>query len=239
METKVFWIIKLNHDRKGNHEVHIKIFDYQSSGPIPPKIIICIDSLREVSNLQLTANTRIIGGRSYKGIHEESNNYDWEVSRIAQAYGATPPNPLEAFLTFTEKNAISRFGDVSTVSLHYNCRFPQDSSIEVHTYLPKVAFWRYCWGCIIPSSRKKRGVGLYEVKLGEGGKVEKWDDVEVGSTPILKFINPMRKSFPIISFSYRIPERRMLFYLGVFVLGFIAHILYGIISHYLYEKLFR
>lgn len=233
MYTEATWNIRLEHNRKANHDIEITIFNYNS----PPNTI----SLHFESNLQISEPQLRTRGSSIIGQQSQASQlapkiFSWQISDILRTYGGNAPHAINARITFSEENRVLQFPDISIVNLHYGCGDLWAKLVEVYVHLPKLGILRYLsdW-LILTIFRKKTPTGVYEIKRGEGTHVHNWDILKKRRSPVLKFMNTSHSSFPLASFSFRRAAKPINHLCTAFILGILTHMF----GSYLYEKLFK
>ena len=234
MYTQATWNIRLDHNRKANHDVEIKIFDCTSP---PNTLSLHFDSNQQISEPQLKIKNITLTGQQSQAAQSGPKIFSWLVNDIVRAYGGNAPNPFLTRITFSEENRILQFPDISIVNLHYGCGDLWAKSVEVYVHLPKLGVLQYLFDWLILTIfRKKKLTGVYTIEGGEGAHVHKWDIEKKGRSPVLKFINTSQSSFfPLASFSFRRAAKPINQLCAVFILGILTHM----VGSYLYEKFFR
>lgn len=205
MYTQVKWNISLNDNRGGEHELEIKIFDYNPSGK-PFAQFIALPHELNVSKFQSEANNTKIYWADDKTI---------EISEIAKAYQNPLPNPLIVHCKFNTEKFVSCYDDFTVLTLYYIVKDMKASSINILIRLPKVWIIRFyvdkyllkilsfldlskCFG----KQSIEKVVGSYKITEALGAKVQRWEVLDSGPGPILKFIIPEGAFKTSIDFSY-------------------------------------
>jgi hypothetical protein len=236
--SEIIWNIKLNNDKSANHNLTIRVSNYNLASLFPEKLSIIFDQDHYVSNFNSTANGKELEWTINTGIDGESTTISCEVLEIANRYQAPPPNSLEALLSFHQKNAYLKFPYISVVPFYFNCVGMAADSIYVQVSLPNLPqFQYYCDYFILKLLglfREMKVLGVYRIDKAEGVHAQDWDIIENGSSATIKFQNPMgSKLFPLIGFSFRRAAKQPAIIFGE------GTIIGGVISHFIYDLLRR
>ncbi|MEW6660115.1 MAG: hypothetical protein AB1424_15775 [Thermodesulfobacteriota bacterium] len=203
--TQVLWNISLNDKREGEHELEIQIYDYNPTAT-PFAQIIALPQELNISKFQSEANNTKIYWSDDKTI---------EISSIVKAYPNPLPNPLIVHCKFYTEKFVSVYDDFTVLTLYYIVKDMKASSINILITLPKVWIVRYyidkCLLKIISfldltKLFGKKGlenvIGAYRVTEASGAQVQRWEVLNSGPSPSLRFIIPEGAFKTNIDFSY-------------------------------------
>jgi hypothetical protein len=207
--TQVQWNISLNDKndkREGAHELEIQIFDYDPSAK-PFAQFIALPLELNISKFQSEANnTKIIW----------SDDKTIEISSIVKAYQNPLSNPpLIVHCKFYTEKFVSVYDDFTVLTLNYIVKDMKASSINILITLPKVWILRFYVDkyllkilSFLDLSKlfSKKGlenvIGSYKVTEALGAQVQRWEVLDSGPSPILRFIIPEGAFKTNIDFSY-------------------------------------
>lgn len=238
MKSEVLWKIQLNNDKSANHNLRIRVSNYDLASLFPEKLSITFDQDHDVSNFRSTVNGEELEWIINTGIDGENKTISCDVLEIANRYPAPPPNSLEALLSFHQGNSFLKFPYVSVAPFHFNCVGMAADSIDVHVSLPNLPPFQYfrdnCILRFLNLFKEMKVLGVYRIDKAEGVRTQDWDIVENGSSATIKFQNPMgSKQFPLIGFSFLRAAKQPAIIFGE------GTILGGVLSHFIYDLLRR
>ena len=205
MYTQVKWNISLNDKGEGGHELEIQIYDYDPT-PKPFAQIISLPPELNISKFQSEANNTKIYWSDDKTI---------EISSIVKAFPIPLPNPIIVHCKFYTEKFVSVYDDFTVLSLYYIIKDMKASSINILITLPKIWILRFYVDkyllkilSFLDLSKLfgKKGleniIGSYKVTEALGAKVQRWEILDSGSSPTLRFIIPDGAFKTNIDFSY-------------------------------------
>ena len=238
MHTEVHWVIKLKDDRSADHEISIKIFDFEAvlETSIPSSLSIIFNIFNQIG-----APAALTNGKCYswkRNSSDHSKIYSCELSEIVSKYEGNIPEALEVLLAFDEENVVQNydnFSNLSAVNLHYNCSDLRASVVTVDIYLPRPTYILYALSWVRKTILlEKAHKGIYRIyEMQQGGKGQKWDSIKGKScSPFLRYRSQIDFSgFPHLGFAYEVAGRVPLrILLTSFVLGILSSILSVITS---------
>lgn len=232
MYTQVQWNISLNDKRGGEHELEIKIFNYDPSAPFAQFISLPPD-LADLSNFQSEANNTTIYWTDNKTI---------QISEIAKVYPNPLPNPLIVYCKFDTEDFLSSYDDLTVLNFYHIVKDFKASSIEFCIQLPMISrlifYIEYYLLRIlsITGLNKLFGikniqdiVGVYNIKEAKGGaEVQRWEVLESGPNHILKFKIPEGTVKSSIDFSYIRAAKPLWYFIGGIASLYAVHrVLFG------------
>lgn len=234
MYTHVKWNISLNDQRGGEHELEIKIFDYDPSAPFAQFISLPPD-LTDLSNFQSEANNTTVYWADNKTI---------QISEIAKVYPNLLPNPLIVHCKFDTEEFASSYDDFTVLTICYIVKDMKASSINIFISLPTVWIIRFYFdkyllkvlsflfldlSKLIGKKSFENVVGSYKIAEALGAQVQRWEVLEAGPSPILKFIIPVGAFKTSIDFSYVRALNPLWYLISAFISYKILHWLFSII----------
>ena len=234
MYTQVKWNISLNDTRGAEHELEIEIFDYDPSAPFAQFIALPFEITKlNIPNFRSEANNTRISWTDNKSI---------QISEIARVYPYPSPNPLIVHCKFDIEEFTSTYGDFTILTIYYMVKDMKASSLDIIIRLPNIWIVRFyvdkfllkilSWlhlNTLLGKENVGNIVGSYKITEALGSQVQRWEVLESGPSPILKFIIPEGASMTSIDFSYVRALNPFWYLISLFISYKILHWLFSII----------
>ncbi len=237
MYTGLKWAIKLNKDRSAKHAIEVEVFDFQHTSDFTTRLSFPAIELQQIDKIITVCGKDIYPWKRNPLAGGQEKRYSFDVQELTKKKDFQNASENIKFrIEFDEANAISQYGELYVVSLHYNCMDLRAHSMEVCVHFPvSTNFTYYIRKTMIKLFRKKANLGIYRLYEGKGGQIQRWDYKDGGRDIVLGYRSPRANNgFPCVGFAFeevKIHFTRFLitFFSGIFFI-FILPIILNLVS---------